>query len=150
VVMRFDAFRDIDRLTQQLAGRLQESVTPMAMDAYRRGDRIFLHFDLPGVDPGSIEVSTEQNTLTVRAERWWKPKPDDQVIAQERSQGALARQLMLAEHLDTENIDATYNDGVLTLTVPMAPSAKPRRIEVQAGQSKGSKAIDVDGSESRG
>jgi HSP20 family protein len=144
--MRFDPFREVDRLTQQLAGRLQESVTPMAMDAYRRGDQILLHFDLPGVDAGSIEVTTEQNTLTVRAERWWTAEPDDQVIAQERPQGALARQLMLAEHLDTEHIEASYEAGVLTLTIPMAASAKPRRIEVQAKRQGQSKAIDVEAS----
>ncbi len=145
VVMRFDPFRDVDRQIQQLANRLQESSGTMAMDAYRRGDTVFVHFDLPGVEAGSIELTAEQNTLTVRADRRWTPEPDDQVLAQERPQGTFARQLMLGEHLDTEHIEAGYEDGVLTLQVPVAPAAKPRRIEIR-GSGQRREAIDVEAS----
>lgn len=143
MVMRFDPFRDIDRQMQQLASRLQDTSSPMAMDAYRRHDSVFIHFDLPGVDAESIELTTEQSTLTVRAERGWTPEPDDQILAQERPQGLFTRQLMLGEHLDTEQIQAAYEDGVLTIEVPVAPAAKPRKIEVNASQHRG--AIDVSG-----
>ena len=142
MVMRYDPFRDIDRQMQQLVGRMQDTTGAMAMDAYRRGDSVFVHFDLPGIEPDSIEVTAEQNTLTVRAERRWKTEPDDQVIAQERPQGLFMRQLMLGEHLDTQQVKAGYEDGVLTIEVPVAPQAKPRKIEVRAsGQHRG--AVDV-------
>jgi HSP20 family protein len=143
VVMRFDPFREVDRLTQQLANRMQDSASTMAMDAYRRGDTVFVHFDLPGVEADSIELTAEQNTVTVAAERRWSPESEDQILAQERPQGNFARQLMLGEHLDTEHIEATYEDGVLTLNVPVAPAAKPRRIEVRGGAS-GRETIDVE------
>ena len=104
----------------------------MAMDAYRRGDALFVHFDLPGVDASSIEVTAEQSTVTVRADRRWEQQPDDQVLTQERPQGSFARQLMLGEHLDTDHIEASYEDGVLTLEIPVAPAAKPKKIEVKA------------------
>ena len=149
VVMRFDPLREVDRQIQQLANRMQESSATMAMDAYRRGDTVFVHFDLPGVDAGSIELTAEQNTLTVRAERRWTPEPDDQILAQERPQGMFVRQLMLGEHLDTEHVEAAYEDGVLTLEVPVAPAAKPRRIDVRSsGQRRD--AIDVDANPSGG
>jgi len=143
MVMRFDPFRDIDRQMQQLAGRMQDTSSTMAMDAYRRGDSVFVHFDLPGVDAESIELTAEQNTLTVRAERRWTPESEDQILAQERPQGLFTRQLMLGEHLDTQQIQAMYENGVLTIEVPVAPAAKPRKIEIRAsGQHSG--AIDVE------
>jgi HSP20 family protein len=143
MVMRYDPLRDIDRQMQQLMGRMQDTANTMAMDAYRRGDSVLVHFDLPGVDAESIEVTAEQNTLTVRAERRWMPESDDQILAQERPQGSFMRQLMLGEHLDTQQIQAAYENGVLTIEVPVTPAAKPRKIEVNAaGQQRG--AIDVE------
>ena len=143
MVMRYDPFRDIDRQVQQLVGRMQDASSTMAMDAYRRGDFVFIHFDLPGVEAESIEVTAEQNTLTVRAERRWTPESDDQILAQERPQGLFTRQLMLGEHLDTQEVRAGYESGVLTIELPVTPQAKPRKIEVRAsGQHRG--AIDVE------
>ena len=147
--MRFDPLREVDRQIQQLANRMQESSATMAMDAYRRGDTVFVHFDLPGINAGSIELTAEQNTLTVRAERRWRPEPDDQILAQERPQGMFVRQLMLGEHLDTEHVEAAYEDGVLTLEVPVAPAAKPRRIDVRSSGPRRD-AIDVDANPSGG
>lgn len=143
MVMRFDPFREVDRLTQQFANRMQESAGTMAMDAYRRGDTVFVHFDLPGIDTDSIELTAEQDTVTVTAERRWSPEADDQILAQERPQGDFTRQLMLGEHLGTEHIEATYEDGVLTLQIPVAPAAKPRRIEVR-GTARTRETIDVE------
>jgi len=148
MVMRYDPFSQIDRLTQQLAGRLQETRATMPMDAYRRGDQLVVHFDLPGVATDSIEVTAEQGTLTVHAERGWDPQPDDQLIANERQQGSFTRELLLGEHLDVERMQADYEDGVLTLTIPVAPAAQPRRIQVR-GRSH-SEALDVDASGSNG
>lgn len=147
MVMRYDPFREADRQMQQLLGRMQEANSTMAMDAYRRGDSLFVHFDLPGVDPGSIELTAEQNTLTVRADRRWDPEADDQILAQERPQGTFTRQLMLGEHLDTQHVRAAYEDGVLTIEIPIAPQAKPRKIEVRAGRQRQG-AIDVEGTSS--
>lgn len=145
MVMRFDPFGEVDRQFQQLANRLQETNGAMAMDAYRRGDDVFIHFDLPGVDPASIELTAEQNTLTVRAERHWDREADDQILARERQTGSFMRQLMLGEHLDTENIDASYEGGVLTVKLSVAPAAKPRKIEVR-GSGQRPAAIDVEAS----
>ena len=142
MVMRYDPFSQVDRLTQQLAGRLQETGGTMAMDAYRRGDEVIVHFDLPGVTADSIEITVEQSTLTVHAERRWEPEADDQLIATERQQGGFSRQLMLGEHLDVGKVAANYEDGVLTLTIPVAPAAQPRKIQVRGGSH--AEALDVE------
>lgn len=148
MVMRFDPFGDVDRLTRQLVDRARDAASTMAMDAYRRGDEVVVHFDLPGVDSDSIEVTAEQNTVTVRASRDWRREPDDQILAQERPQGSFVRQLMLGEHLDTGQVEAAYEDGVLTLRIPVAPQAKPRKIEVRGGRKQ--EALTVSGSSSDG
>jgi len=142
--MRFDPFRDIDRLTQQLTGALRSQSTSIPMDAYRRGDTVFVHFDLPGADPSSIEVQVEQNALTVRAERVFEELEGDEVLARERPEGLFSRQIFLGQHLDVERIQASFDHGVLTLSIPVAETAKPRRIEVQSSaQQTPPKAIDV-------
>jgi HSP20 family protein len=146
MVMRFDPFRDIDRLTQQLTGAMRYQATSIPMDAYRRGDTVFVHFDLPGADPTSIDIRVEQNALTVRAERFFGEREGDEVLVRERPEGAFSRQMFLGQHLDLERIQASYDQGVLTLTIPVAETAKPRRIEVQsAGRETQPKAIGVQG-----
>ena len=132
-MMRFDPFRDLDRLADQLTSGVR---TPrMApMDVYRLGDHYVVHLDLPGVDPGSVDLSVEDNTLTVRAHRTTRPQGEDmQVIVAERPAGEVSRQLLLGEGLDVERIEATYEQGVLTLHVPVAERAKPRKITVSLG-----------------
>jgi HSP20 family protein len=148
MVMRFDPFREADRITQELSERLRGADSAVPMDAYRRGDDLIVHFDLPGISASSIDVTVEQNTLTVRAERHWEPGPDDQLLARERRQGQFTRQLMLGQHLDTEHVDARYQDGVLTLIIPVAAAAQPRRIEVQGSEGgEHADAIDVESSD---
>jgi HSP20 family protein len=145
MVMRFDPFRDLDRLAQQASGGVVQ-VRSIAMDAYRRGDAVFLHFDLPGIDPTAIDLTVEQNVLTVTAERLYDRKEGDQIIAKERPVGAFERQMFLGEHLDPERLQATYDQGVLTVQIPVAPQAKPRRIEIRAGEgSTERQMIDVEG-----
>jgi HSP20 family protein len=132
-VLRYDSFRDFDRLAAQLlGGAAGASGGPRSfpMDAYRRGDRFFVHLDLPGVDPRSIDLTCEQNVLTVQAERRFETREEDQLVVNERAQGTFSRQLFLSDNLDLDRIEANYENGVLTLQLPVAEQAKPRRIEV--------------------
>ena len=144
MLMRFDPFRELDRLTQQAlpGGRL----TGMPMDAYRHGDQFLVHFDVPGVDPSSIELTVEKNVLSVTAERSWQSEDGDQVVVAERPQGRITRQLFLGEGLDAERIEAHCDNGVLTVTVPVAERAKPRKVEIGGGQGR-PQAIDARSSE---
>lgn len=130
---RFDPFRDMDRLAEQLLGSARNAVT-MPMDLYRSGDHYVLHVDLPGVDPGSVDVSVEGRSLTIQARRTARPEGDVQWLANERSVGTYARQLTIGDGLALDNIDATYTDGVLTLTIPVSERAKPRRIQVNRAE----------------
>ncbi|WP_330339731.1 Hsp20/alpha crystallin family protein [Streptomyces sp. NBC_00557] len=132
MLMRTDPFRELDRLTQQFFG---ESTRPaaMPMDAYRAGDEFLVHFDLPGIDPESIELDVERNVLNVRAERR-SPAPENaEMLVAERPTGTFTRQLFLGDTLDTDRIDASYEAGVLTLRIPVAEQAKPRRIQITGG-----------------
>jgi len=135
MLMRFDPFREFDRVTQQL---WREGARPGApMDAYRRGDEFVVHFDLPGVDPSSIDLTVEKNVLTVTATRQPWFTESDQVLLAERPHGEFRRQLFLGDQLDTDNIDATYDNGVLTLTLKVAEQAKPRKVEIASRQAEG-------------
>jgi HSP20 family protein len=128
MLMRFDPLREFDRVFDQAWSQTRQGSVPM--DAYRHGDSFVIHLDLPGVDPASIDLSVERNAMTISAERHWQPVDGDQIVANERRQGSFSRQLFLGDGLDTERIHATYENGVLTVTVPIADRAKPRRIEV--------------------
>jgi HSP20 family protein len=128
MLLRFDPFREMDRVLEQAVSQVRRPSFPM--DAYRHGDTFVLHFDLPGVDPTSIDVEYERNVLSVRAERSWRPVEGDEVVASERVHGVFQRQLLLGEGLDAEKIHATYENGVLTVTIPIAEKAKPRKIGV--------------------
>lgn len=135
MLMRTDPFREFDRLTQQLFGTASQPAA-MPMDAYRAGEDFVVHFDLPGIDPETIDVHVERNILSVRAERK-SPTPEDaELIAAERPRGSFSRQLFLGETLDTERIDASYDAGVLTLRIPVAEAAKPRKIQVMGGRER--------------
>jgi HSP20 family protein len=131
MLMRFDPFRELDRLSE-LQNRTWS--TMLAMDAYRHGHEFIVHFDLPGAEPDSIDLSVEKNVLTVRAERTTSRLEGDEVIVTERRQGSFARQLFLGENLDTDHIRAAYENGVLTITIPVAEKAKPRQIQVETAQ----------------
>ena len=131
MLMRFDPFRELDRLTQQAFGPATRPSMPM--DAYRQGDQFVVHFDLPGVDPSTIDLTVERNVVTVTAERRWSPSDDQQVVVNERPQGRFTRQLFLGETLDSDAIQAGYEAGVLTLTIPVAEKAKPRKVEITGG-----------------
>jgi len=103
---------------------------PVPVDAYRRGNELKAEFDLPGADPGSIELTVENDVLTVGAKRTAFREETDQVQMAERGYGQFGRQLFLGESLDRDHITAIYHDGVLTVTIPLAAQAKPHKIEV--------------------
>jgi HSP20 family protein len=126
MLIRFDPYRDF---TEQLRGPL--SGRGVRMDAVRRGDSVIVRFDLPGVDPGSIDVTVDRNVLTVKAERQSDRQEGDEVLIAERPHGCYTRQLFLGDTLDTERIEAEYRDGVLTLTIPVA---EPRKVQIAAGE----------------
>ncbi len=128
MLMRTDPFRDLDRSTQQVFGTQARPVA-MPMDAWREGDEFVVEFDLPGIDPDSLDVDIERNVVTVRASR---PGIDSgrSMIAAERGRGVFRRQVMLGDSLDTDHIRADYRDGVLRLRIPVADKAKPRKISV--------------------
>jgi HSP20 family protein len=134
----FDPFREVDRVFGQLSNAAASEARVMPMDLYREGDKVVIKADLPGVDPGSIDIDVEDRTLTIRAER---PAveidttgQDNAWLSRERTAGTYARQIALGTGLDLARIDATYRDGVLTLTIPVAEEAKPRKIAVRTDQ----------------
>lgn len=136
MLMRTDPFRELDRLTQQVFGGTTGTwsrPTAMPMDAYRSGDEFVVVFDLPGVAHDAIELDVERNVLTVKAER--RPIATGENVEMqvaERPLGVFSRQLFLGDTLDTERIQAHYDAGVLTLRIPIAEQAKPRKISITA------------------
>ncbi|MDP9091558.1 MAG: HSP20 family small heat-shock protein [Actinomycetota bacterium] len=131
MLMRTDPFRELDRLSQQVLGTNGTLARPsvMPMDAWRAGETFHVEFDLPGVSPDSIDLDVERNVVTVRAERPARAS-DAELIAAERPRGVFSRQLVLGDNLDTEHIAASYDGGVLTLRIPVAEKAKPRKISI--------------------
>ena len=133
-----DPFRELDRLTQQVFGTAARPAF-MPMDAWRDGDTFYIEFDLPGVRADSIDLDVERNVLTVRADR---PSRDGNVelIAAERPSGVFSRQLILGDNVDLDKISASYHDGLLSLQVPVAEKAKPRKIAIEG--SNGQRTIE--------
>jgi HSP20 family protein len=142
-MMRFDPFRELDRASEQLWNR-----TPaIPLDAVRKSQSVEVWFDLPGVDPDSIDLTVERNVLTLRAERQFRRSEGDEVIASERRQGTFTRQLFLGEMLDSGSVEASYENGVLHVRIPVAETAKPRKVQI--GQTNGgARAIETESAES--
>ncbi len=129
-----DPFREFDRLANQLLGTTNRPAV-MPMDAWREGDQFVLEFDLPGVSKDSIDLDVERNVLTIRAERVAR-NGDWEMVTNERTRGQFSRQLVLGDNLDLDNIEASYDAGVLRLVIPVAERAKPRKIEIASGHSE--------------
>lgn len=142
MLMRTDPFRELDRLTQQVMGT-QSRPAAMPIDAYRKEHEFLVQFDLPGVDPDSIDLTVERNVLTVHASRSRPENDDIEMLIAERPQGTFSRQLFLGETLDADNIEADYASGVLTLRIPVAERAKPRRVEINSSDSRTPEAISA-------
>ncbi|MFC0432528.1 Hsp20/alpha crystallin family protein [Kutzneria buriramensis] len=126
-LMRFDPFRDLDRLTEQAFGR---GARAMPMEAFRRGDEFVVALDVPGVDPADVDVTVEHNVVSVRAGRRPLHADGDELVIDERPQGEFSRQLFLGDNLDSTKLSANVDRGVLMITVPVAESSKPRRVEI--------------------
>jgi HSP20 family protein len=129
MLMRTDPFRQLDRLASEVLGTAARPAA-MPIDAFRKGETFIVQFDLPGVASESIDLTVEKNVLTVHAERRRETTEDVELLVAERPQGTFSRQLFLGETLDTDRIDASYADGVLTLRIPVAESAKPRKVAI--------------------
>src|ERR1700739_4282684 len=131
MLMRPDPFRELDRFAQQVLGTAARPAV-MPMDAWREGEEFVVEFDLPGINPDSLDIDIERNVVTVRAER---PAidPNREMLATERPRGIFSRQLVLGENLDTDRIEASYQEGVLRLRIPVAERAKPRKITIGRG-----------------
>ena len=139
MLMRTDPFREFDRLTQQVFGSpgTWSRPTAMPMDAYRSGDEFVVHFDLPGIDPDAIDLDVERNVLTVKAERRPVERGENvEMQVAERPLGVFSRQLFLGDALDADRIAAQYEQGVLTIRIPVAEKAKPRKIAIEGTQSE--------------
>ncbi|GAA1387882.1 MULTISPECIES: Hsp20/alpha crystallin family protein [Catellatospora] len=137
--MRWDPFRDFDRLAGEAFGAARTPAL-MPMDCLRSGEEFLVRFDMPGIEPDTLDVSAENNTLTVRGQRH-RHDPDDAVyLVSERPTGSYSRQLVLGDGVDVDAISAEYTDGVLTLHIPVAPQAKPRKIEIGRAEA-GRKAL---------
>jgi len=140
MLMRTDPFRELDRFAQQVLGNTPGTwtrPTAMPMDAYRDGDQFVVAFDLPGVSPEAIELDVERNVLTVKAERRPAVTGDNiEMQVAERPLGVFSRQLFLGDTLDTDHIEAGYDSGVLTLRIPIAERAKPRKITIGGGHAE--------------
>lgn len=126
--MFIDPLAELDRLARDMSNR--QSFMPV--DVYRWDDKFFLHFDLPGIDPESIDITVERNTLTVTAERNWNPAEDAEVLVRERRMGTITRRFRLGDGLDPDHIEAGYDHGILTLSIPVSEEEKPRKISVGA------------------
>jgi HSP20 family protein len=131
MLMRTDPFRELDRLSEALWGNGTRPSTMMPLTAYRENGTFVVHLDLPGFDPGSIDVTVEQNVLSVHAERE-APAGATQAMVDERRYGAFDRELILGDTLDLDQLSASYDAGVLTIKVPVSEQAQPRKIEVAA------------------
>ena len=142
MLMRFDPFREIDRMAEQVDQVVRRGSSVMPMDAVRRGDRVLVNFDLPGVDPDSIDLTVERDVLAVAATRRVERSEGDEVLASERPQGTFTRRVLLGESLDTSRLEATYDQGVLSITSPGAEQAQPRKIAV--GSSHKPTAIEAE------
>jgi HSP20 family protein len=139
MLMRTDPFRDLDRFTHQVLGTAARPAA-MPMDAWREGEEFVVEFDLPGINEDSLELDIERNVVTVRAQRP-DVDPGQEMLATERPRGVFSRQLVLGDNLDTDQIAASYDGGVLRLRIPAAEKAKPRKIAI--GHSNGHKVINA-------
>lgn len=140
MLLRYDPFRELDRFAE----RTRSMAPAVPMDAVRRGEKVHVAFDLPGVDPDSIDLEVERNVLTLKAERQLDHQEGDEVLAGERRQGRFTRQVFLGDSLDPNGIVADYRDGVLQVVIPMAEQHKARKVAIGGAEDR-DRAIEVTG-----
>lgn len=136
MLMRFDPFREFDRWADQVTQTARQGNLSIPMDAVRHGDQVFINFDLPGVDPDAIDLTVERDTLTVTATRRFERAESDEVLANERYQGTFTRRVLLGDTLDSNRLEAAYDHGVLSVTIPVSEQAQPRKISVGGSHSR--------------
>jgi len=135
MAMNFDPFRELDRVASALLDSRQGPQL-MPMDLCKVDDHYVLTADLPGVDPGSVDLDVDSGTLTISAQRTASSGEAMQWLTNERFFGTYRRQLSLGDGIDSSRITATYENGVLTVTIPLAERAKPRKIDILHGENQ--------------
>jgi len=143
MLLQHDPFRELDRLTQQVFGTAARP-TGMPLDAWREGDEFVVELDLPGIDPGRMDIDVERNVLTIRAERMSNVPDAANAVATERPWGVFSRQLVLGDALDTDKVNADYTAGVLRLRIPVAEKAKPKKISISSSDSAKGETKKID------
>lgn len=143
MMIQTDPFRDLDTLFSRLSNRQASSGGVMPMDAFRRGSDVWVHIDLPGVKSENLDITVERNVLTIAAERSWQRQDGDQSYFGERYRGSFRRQIQLGDGLDLQHLEADLHDGVLTIRIPVAEQAKPRKVAVGQGRSTTPDAIET-------
>jgi HSP20 family protein len=146
-ISSFDPFSTFDRMLSRLSSTgAAASLMSLPMDVYRKGEQFVVELDVPGVDSSSIDINVERNMLTVSGEVHARHEDVDELLVCERPHARFRRQVYLGENLDTENIEASYANGVLTITIPMSPRQQARRIEIR-GASRSNQPVDVQSGE---
>ena len=143
MLIQTDPFRDFDNLFNRLTTRPPSTGGVMPMDAFRRGSDVWVHIDLPGVKAESLDITVERNLLTISAERDWQRQEGDQAYFGERYRGSFRRQIQLGDGLDLAHLEADLHDGVLTIRVPVAEQAKPRKVQIGQSSPKNPEAIEA-------
>lgn len=138
--LSFDPFSQLDRFAASVLDSVR-APRLMPVDLYRDGDRYILHADMPGVDPGSIDVDVDGAQLSIRAQRTADTREGVRWLARERGSGMFLRQFMLGDGVDADKISASYESGVLSVVIPVSERAKPRKIAVESGEQR--QAIDA-------
>jgi len=147
MLTRFDPIANFDQISNELLGALSRRASSMPMDAYRHQDNWVVRVDLPGVDPSSIDLTVDRNVLRIEASRDWQPAEEDLVLVTERPRGTFSRQLMLSEDIDSAAIEADYRDGVLTVLLSVAETAKPKKVTIGTSSSSGRAAVQAQSTE---
>ena len=129
-LLRFDPFRELDRLTEQAMSATARVARSMPIEALRRGEEFLIYVDLPGVDSADTDVTVERNVVSIKARRGSPRQDGDEVLVDERPHGQFSRQLLLGDNLDANRLQADLTDGVLTLRIPVSEASRPRRIEL--------------------
>ncbi|GLI26904.1 heat-shock protein Hsp20 [Agromyces rhizosphaerae] len=139
----YDAFRDLDRVASAFFDT-RRGPRRMPMDLYRDGDHYVLTADLPGIDPGSVDIDVDGQLLTIRAERTLSTGEGVKWITREREAASFLRQLNLGQGIDTERISARYDNGVLNVQIPVSEKAKPRKIAVEQADASAREVTPVE------
>ena len=143
MLIQTDPFRDLDTLFSRMSGRQQNAGGVMPMDAFRRGTDVWVYIDLPGVKAENLDITVERNMLTIAAGRTWQREENDQPYFGERYRGSFRRQIQLGDGLDLQNLEADLHDGVLTIRIPVAEQAKPRKVAVGRGRESAPEPIEA-------